>query len=187
MSFSEKLKNRAKYFNINFQEESIDAESLIKPLGTIDISSLLSCYFELEIKIQWTEFGHKGRQAGLQYKEGEDSWISAVGKSQGKELQYLKLNSFFKNTEFEKIINQFNLKKTRLMWVGPYACYSMHRDETPRVHIPLITNSDCYFVFKSGFIKYLELGNVHWVDTRYTHTFINCSDQHRLHLVGAVE
>ena len=73
------------------------------------------------------------------------------------------------------------------MWVGPYACYSMHRDSTPRVHIPLITNSECYFVFKHGIIKHLESGQVHYTNTTIKHTFMNCSDQYRLHLVGAVE
>jgi hypothetical protein len=169
------------------KEQLVDSTSLIKVLEKIDIKSLLYCYIQLESSFLWTNFGHKGRQAGLQYKDGEDPWTSAVGKSLGNELLYSNLNPAFENTEFQKIIEKYNLKKTRLMWVGPYACYSMHQDETPRIHIPLITNENCYFVFKQGIIQHLELGKAVWVDTRKKHTFMNCSDKQRLHLVGAVE
>jgi hypothetical protein len=63
----------------------------------------------------------------------------------------------------------------------------MHYDKNPRIHIPLLTNPECYFVFKNGMIQHLEVGSSYWVDTRLHHTFINCSAQKRLHLVGVVE
>ncbi len=160
---------------------------MIKILNPIDISPILESYQKLEKDLQWTDFGHKGRQVGLQYKEGEDHWTSAVGKSRGEELTYSILNPFFKNTIFEEIINNYNFRRTRLMWVGPYACYSLHVDTTPRVHIPLVTNKDCYFVFKQGRLVHLRLGYATWVDTTKPHTFMNCSNEHRLHLVGVVE
>lgn len=160
---------------------------MIKVIESIDTSAILTSYYNMEESFSWTEYGHKGRQVGLQYKNGEDPWSSAVGKRQGNELEYTSLNSFFKDTIFETLINKYNLKRTRLMWVGPYACYSIHRDETPRIHIPLITNPSCLFVFRSKIPIHLSLGSVYWTDTKQPHTFINCSDQHRLHLVGAVE
>lgn len=160
---------------------------LIKTIESIDINPILECYHSIESKIIWTEYNHKGKQAGLQYLDNEDPWASAVGRSRGKELEYSNLNPLFSNTIFEEIINKYKFKRARLMWVGPYACYSMHKDSTSRVHIPLITNSECYFVFKSGIIKNLESGHAYYTDTRNYHTFINCSDQHRLHLVGVIE
>ena len=159
---------------------------MIKIIEPLDIAPILSCYQKLESGIVWTDYGHKGKQVGLQFKDSEDPWTSAVGKSQGRELLYSNLNSYFENTEFENIIKKYNLKRTRLMWVGPYACYSMHQDTTPRIHIPLITNPECYFVFKDGDIEHMPLGNVYWANTTRYHTFMNCSDQHRLHLVGIV-
>lgn len=159
---------------------------MIKILNSLDIDPILDCFQKLETGIVWTNYGHKGKQAGLQFKNSEDPWTSAVGKSQGQELLYSTLNSYFENTEFENIIKKYNLKRTRLMWVGPYACYSMHQDTTPRIHIPLITNPECYFVFKDGGIEHLPVGNVYWTNTTKLHTFMNCSDQHRLHLVGII-
>jgi hypothetical protein len=160
---------------------------MIKIIDTIDVENILTQYQQLENIIQWTDYGHKGRQAGLQYRVNEDPWISAVGQYGGQEIQYNNLNPFFKDTVFETLINKYNLKRTRLMWVGPYACYSMHRDQTPRIHIPLITNPECYFVFKQGSILHIPAGGVNWVDTTKFHTFMNCSNSLRLHLVGVVE
>jgi len=160
---------------------------MIKILKKINKQEILDSYRLLEPNIQWTDYSHKGKQAGLQYKVDEDPWTSAVGRIEGNELGYTNINSFFKGTIFETLINQYNLKRTRLMWVGPYACYSMHKDETPRIHIPLITNPECYFVFRSGLIEHLSDDSIYWIDTTQTHTFMNCSDQPRLHLVGVVE
>jgi hypothetical protein len=166
----------------------IDLESLHRVIDTIDVEAILECYYRLEPEIQFTEFGHKGSQAGVQYHiNDENQWTSAVGRSRGVELEYTQLNDTFKGTIFETIINQYQFKKTRLMWVYPYACYSMHRDSTPRVHIPLITNRNTYFVFWHGLVKHLEPGFVHYTDTTSPHTFMNCSEEKRLHLVGAVE
>jgi len=160
---------------------------MIRILNKIDNLSLLNAYYALEQNINWTNFGHSGKQSGLQFKDNEDHWTSAVGPSSGNELLSCNLNPFFKGTVFEDIINEYNLYKTRLMWVGSKTCYSMHRDETPRIHIPIITHPDCYFVFRTGMLQHLSTDNVWWVDTTKTHTFINCSDKNRLHLVGAVK
>lgn len=159
---------------------------MIKLLNSIDVSSILDCYKKLETDIKWVE-SNKGKQAGLQYKDNEDVWSSAVGRNHGNELSYIKLNPIFKNTIFESIINEYNLKRTRLMWVDPFRCYSMHQDTTPRIHIPLITNPECYFLFKLGRLHYLDTGSVYWVNTKLKHTFVNCSEKSRLHLVGIVE
>ena len=160
---------------------------MIKILNKIDNAALLDAYYALEQNIDWTNFGHSGKQSGLQFKNNEDPWTSAVGRSSGDELLSSNLNPFFKGTIFEDIINEYNLYKTRLMWVGSKTCYSMHRDETPRIHIPIITYPDCYFLFKTGTLQHLSAGIVWWVNTKLHHTFLNCSDHPRLHLVGVVE
>ena len=159
---------------------------MIKVLADIDITPILDCYQQLEHVINWTDYGHKGKQAGVQYKYGEDPWSSAVGRSKGNDLDLVEINPVFSGTPIEQIIKDFNLTRTRLMWVGPYACYSMHKDPNQRIHVPLITNSECYFLFKYGTPTHLKLGKVYLTDTRTEHTFVNCSDSPRLHLVGAV-
>ena len=72
------------------------------------------------------------------------------------------------------------------MWLSPMTCYSIHKDSTPRIHIPMITNPECYFVFKAGIIQHMPAGAVYWTNTVNLHTFMNCSDKPRLHLIGVV-
>ena len=157
--------------------------NIIEP---IDVGPILINFAKINKEISWTE-SNQGKQTGIQYKPGEDPWTSAVGKSSGGELQYTELNPFFKDTIFETVIKKYNLKRTRLMWVNPKSCYSLHSDETPRIHIPLVTNPECYFLFNPNGLIHLPVGSVWWVDTRLQHTFLNCSNQSRLHLVGIVE
>lgn len=160
---------------------------MLKILDQIDVNPIIKSYNELADKITWTLYLNKGKQVGLQFKDAEDPHDSAVGRSKGSELEYDQLNPVFDNTIFSDIIQKYNLKRTRLMWVDPYACYSMHVDSTPRIHIPLISNPECYFVFKYGMIKHLSVGNVYWINTKILHTFMNCSDTPRLHLIGVVK
>ena len=161
---------------------------MIHIIESIDIAPILKEYDSLEKDIVWYEAGSK-KQTGLQYLEGEDQWISATGKSRKDiaETQFTLINPFFKNTIFETLIVKFKLLRARLMWVGPHSTYSMHRDTTPRIHIPMITNPDCYFVFQKGIVKHLPTGHVYWINTMDKHTFMNCSEQSRLHLIGVTE
>lgn len=160
---------------------------MIEILNKVHVLDLVKDYVKLSNGIEWTDYGNKGKQCGLQYQQEENSWTSAVGRSKGAELNYTNLNPYFKDSVFATIIDQYKLLRTRLIWVGPYACYSMHRDSTPRIHIPIITNPDCYFVFKDSVPVHMRSGYVYHTDTRKTHTFMNCSASARLHLVGVVE
>ena len=166
---------------------------MIKEIDTIDISVLLSAYQELENDMVWYESAdrkvnvfdtHLKRQTSLQYRETEDPWISSVGRLRADESMCFNLNPYFKDTVFEIVINKYNLVRTRFLWVPAYSCYSMHHDSTPRIHIPLVTNPNCYFVFKKGIVEHLPCGKVYEVDTTEDHTFMNCSPTPRLHLMG---
>jgi hypothetical protein len=151
--------------------------------------------------------GHKGKQTGLQYKLESDpwtgawtgnntdengkewtkeSWQNAVGRNKGMELTYDQLNPFFKDTIFEKLINRYKMYRTRLMWISKMSCYSIHTDSTPRIHVPIITNPQCFFVFREGIVQHLSAGSVYRVNTTKPHTFMNCSDTPRLHLIGCM-
>lgn len=159
---------------------------MIKVLTSYNIEPLLVSYNKLEKDILWTDYVNK-KQAGLQFKDLEDPWASAVGTTKSNELTYTNLNPIFKDTLFEELINQYKLKRTRLMWISPMTCYSIHKDTTPRIHIPIITNPECYFIFKTGIIQHMPAGAIYWTNTMNLHTFMNCSTESRLHLIGVVE
>jgi hypothetical protein len=157
--------------------------SIIKSIG---VSDFLISYNELKDKICWLESPNKGKQTGLQCAAGEDPFLSATGSLQSsrEENEYTQLNPLFKGTVFENIIKEYNLYRTRLMWVEPKTCYSLHQDKSQRIHIPLVTNKNCMFLFPNEPLVHLPAGYVYSVDTRKTHTFCNFSDHARLHLLG---
>lgn len=160
---------------------------MIKVLDNVDVTPILESYNKLENGIKWSVYPN-GKQTGLQYNFGNDPWSDAVGrlKAGQKWSASALLNPYFKDTIFEELIAKYKITRTRFMWLKPYSCYSMHKDDTARIHIPIITNDECYFVFKDKGCFNLPTGSVYWVDTLETHSAMNCSSEWRLHLLGAL-
>ncbi len=159
-------------------------------IANIDTIPLLAAYSAVEKDINWLLNNRDGRQCGIQYREGEDPFTSATGRFRPdvSEKEYNLINPLFKGTVFEEVINKYNLFRTRLMWTGPRTCYSLHKDASKRIHIPLITNDQCLFVFTEPTeMFHLSAGEVFIVDTTKTHSFCNFSDKLRLHLMGCVD
>lgn len=164
---------------------------LIEVIDTIDHALVIESYLEIEKGISWREYPN-GRQTGLQYHSGLDPWTDAVGAGRGRTTPGLtwtdtEINPYFKGTYFEEIIIKYKLLRTRLLWLKPYSCYSMHTDTSTRVHVPIITNDHCYFVFRENGLFNMPVGHVYHVNTLEEHSAMNCSKEWRLHLIGAVE
>lgn len=67
--------------------------------------------------------------------------------------------------------------------VMPNKSYAWHVDpQTYNYHIPLITNTQCYFSFLDG-DKHLPAGKLYCVQTNVPHTFVNNSLEMRVHLM----
>lgn len=161
---------------------------MIRILDTVDVDQLITDFRKIESQIIWNDAAHKGKQTSVQYKAGEDPWLSSVGRPRGDEREFNQLNPLYKDTMFEEVIKKYNLTRTRLLWLGASACYSIHKDPGPRIHIPIFTNPQAFLVFKDGPIQHLPVGSSYWTDTRLEHTAMNGhSDLWRLHLVGVVE
>ena len=93
----------------------------------------------------------------------------------------------FKNTEYEQIVNDFNLVRSRLMLLKGKSCYSIHQDNSWRLHIPIETNLNCLFYFpehKEHF--HLEEGKVYMVNTTERHAFFNAGWDNRIHFIGCL-
>jgi len=93
----------------------------------------------------------------------------------------------FKNTYIEELIDNLTAKYTsvfrgRFMLLNYKTCLSMHHDDTPRIHIPIITNPDCFMVLDKTIIT-MEVGKAYAVNTRYPHTAINAGKKDRIHLI----
>ena len=82
------------------------------------------------------------------------------------------------------IIKDFGLYRVRLMNLKSKTCYTYHKDQCKRFHIPIITNENCFFVVEEKIIRYPADGNYCIVDTDKKHTAINASREDRIHLIG---
>lgn len=67
--------------------------------------------------------------------------------------------------------------------IMPNTCYNWHTD-TGKIcyHIPLITNSGCWFVYENRCFSMPADGSVYVVNNSRPHTFINAGSEPRIHL-----
>ncbi len=85
-----------------------------------------------------------------------------------------------------QVIRDLGMFRTRLMTLKPYQCYSYHVDPSPRIHIPLITNPNCFMIIDDILYRYPADGNYYVADTTKIHTFVNASTEYRVHIVGGI-
>lgn len=82
------------------------------------------------------------------------------------------------------LMERHGMLRSRVMRMKKKYCYFRHTDRFARVHIPLVTNKDNFFVLDDK-VYYLPIGEVYLTDTTLYHTFVNASQEERIHIVGA--
>lgn len=126
-------------------------------------------------------------------EESHEDYFTGVGRIDELDHQDEHLYKFIqpslKGTLLEKIIQENNACRTRILKLKPRACYSVHRDPTPRIHIPIVTNEQCWMVwpYRATSIN-LKEGRAYWTNTTEAHTFLNGHDTlERIHIVMVVD
>lgn len=77
----------------------------------------------------------------------------------------------------------FDFTHTHYRIKMPYTSYGWHTDDTEFCyHIPLITNSGCWFIYDDKQFRMPANGDVYIVNQGRLHTFVNSGDEPRLHL-----
>jgi len=104
------------------------------------------------------------------------------------ERDFNKLNSFFKNTDIERLLTSitqsgYSYGRVRIMKLGPKSVYSYHMDCETRLHFALISNSDNMFIIDNDVFRIPVDGFGYHMDTTRYHTAINCGSSNRIHLV----
>jgi len=120
------------------------------------------------------------------------SWLNSRGSDKtSRERYFNKLQPKLQNTEIELLFNSlnFDITRTRIFVIDPGSTpYTVHRDTTPRIHIPIETNEKCRFYFYNPSEEPAEYmpadGSIYLVNTKINHTFKNESNQRRIHIVG---
>ena len=85
-----------------------------------------------------------------------------------------------------QILTDLGISRSRVMKMKSRTCYSYHIDPTGRMHIPLKTNENCFFVVEDKIVRLPADGSNYFIDTTKKHTFVNASFEERIHIVGCV-
>lgn len=93
---------------------------------------------------------------------------------------------FYNIPYINNIINDLKLVRTRILVLPGRTNYLWHKDNTKRLHIPLITNPHCFFIFEDGIVHFPADGRCYIADTRKYHNAMNSSVDTRIHIVGAI-
>lgn len=123
--------------------------------------------------------------------DGSDNWNASTGtKINHDERQWDKVHPGLIGTWWEDFFKQlpFTVYRARLMTMQPRTCYSIHKDDTPRLHIPIKTHRQARFIFtQPPDLRHLPAdGAMWWVDTRQEHSAMNGSLEPRIHLVACL-
>ncbi|MDA9373828.1 aspartyl/asparaginyl beta-hydroxylase domain-containing protein [bacterium] len=102
------------------------------------------------------------------------------------ETQFDILCDMFKDTYIGEVVNtlqeQYDVVRGRFMMLGMKQCLTYHTDNTPRLHIPLVTHESCFMVIDDKVCR-IPYPGTYKVDTTKKHTALNASKILRTHLV----
>jgi len=120
-----------------------------------------------------------------------DMWHSASWlKPNMMESDYSTILPRFKESIFEELIESIPTKvcRARIMILKAGTAHQIHVDDYPRIHVPIITHSECAFLFPDDdYMKHMSAnGNVYWANVTKRHTFVNWGNQPRIHLLMSI-
>jgi hypothetical protein len=139
-------------------------------------------------KLMWQEEHQNYHQQISLQTGGDDNWFATTGTKQGEdEKQWDKLHPALVGTWWETFFAQlpFKVYRSRLMCMQPRTCYSIHVDDSPRLHIAIKTHRQARFIFTDPpVLRHIPAdGHIWWVDTTKEHSAMNGSLEPRIHLV----
>ena len=155
----------------------------------LELKSLPKLYMSFNTEKNVYEDVEGGRidQIALQTIEGMSDSSYGTGR-----LNSLKHNEedfvipLFDIPYINSIIKELGMYRTRVMRLSPSVCYSYHQDPTMRIHIPLITNDNCFMIIDNEIIRYPADGHCYRINTTKFHTAVNAGDEDRFHIVGCI-
>ncbi|MFE0589863.1 hypothetical protein [Micromonospora echinospora] len=131
------------------------------------------------------------QQLAIQMRPGSsDPWYESCyqEKDIAPETEYDQLVPELRGTYFEEVVARFPFPvfRTRLMALTARTCYSVHRDDTARLHVAIRTSEHAAFVFveRNEVFRVPTDGNAYLLNTTEVHTALNGARDLRLHLVA---
>ena len=125
------------------------------------------------------------------YLQGDTSNMDPIEPTIGDKYLYVDDNEIlydkplFDIPYINAIIKKYDLVRTRVIRMKKKTCYYYHKDNTKRLHIPIITNENCFLLVDEKLIHLPANGKTYIVDTTKMHTALNASKFDRIHIIGA--
>lgn len=89
----------------------------------------------------------------------------------------------YTNAIVSKILSQYDFNYVTYRMIMPNTCYNWHIDPGKLcLHIPLITNIGCRFVYDTRAFNMSADGSAYLVNNERPHTFVNAGSEPRIHL-----
>ena len=131
-----------------------------------------------------TQYGLTGRKTwdGIDYGEGKTR--SGVRLTEWNIWRDDTLKSRWM-LKFLDLFTDCDIGRIRIMRLGPRTCFSLHKDLTPRVHVPIVTTPASLMIIENE-SRYLERGKIWWTNTTKLHTSVNTGESDRYHLLVEV-
>lgn len=137
--------------------------------------------------------GESNTQFMLQtLKEGEEDWHTGVGRIEDLDVKleddYVHIQPSLKGSKIEEVLKRYNGYRARIMIMHPRNVYTVHADFTKRIHIPIVTNMNCWMVWPFNQRCFqLKAGYAYETDTTKRHTFFNGDmSETRIHIVMCI-
>lgn len=124
-----------------------------------------------------------------------ETYDDLVGHFFGKDYSESNVNTvldIFNNTETKKCVETItkytDTCRARYLTMLPSQTYRMHNDRGWRLHIPIVTNEECYF-FHKGEMPYHMVadGSCYIVSVDHQHTAMNLGQEKRTHIVMGID
>ena len=84
------------------------------------------------------------------------------------------------------LLKEFGMHRSRIMIMNR-GVYSWHYDPSYRLHIPVLSNHSNNFMVIDDEVHRMPVGSIYFTNTTKMHTYVNTSDETRVHIIGCVD
>lgn len=149
----------------------------------LDVNEILSMLDS--VPVEWKD------QLAVTSRSGNDllDGIGSINEYPAtEERDFCKLNSFFKGSSIEKVLNSlyadgYSHGRVRIMRMGPKSTYTYHMDCETRLHFALKTTPKAMFIIDDEVFRVPADGQGYIINTTSLHTAVNASLESRIHIV----
>ena len=157
-----------------------------KVIDTVDIDKIKQELSTIEHKQTYSLQGKYKDDDPTKYIIPANSSKNAWERSPKNQVAKDLVVPLFDLPYVNSLMNKFKIGYGRLCFLQSKTCYTYHKDISKRIHIPIETNDQCFFVLDDEVIRLPADGSVYEVDTTKMHTFVNGSMSTRTHIVGTL-